>query len=544
MSDYITLTGDYGFTGYDLSSLVDGGTIDATTASWTVANSRNEEPADGCGCDTGELEINRYPFQVSGADYVTILGGTIDGEVPLGSDWTYTYRDDYPDGESCNSAALRIADSTGATIDGWRISRPWDGIRISGDSDGFVITDVWISQSRDDAIENDDLSSGTIRDSLFDGVFSGISLGDSNAPDHSDHVVTLDGVLLRSESFLYKGEVTHGSPIKMSKDDSITPNLSFKDTIFAIEDVDHFGQERLQKAWDKTIASSGNYFLNLSDDKLPSDYPMPGEGWTVLQGQAARDYWDAAASAWKAEHGGDSVGGDAGPAPEPAPANSDPEAIDAKLTVAADAVLTGQVSAYDADGDPLAFSLLDGPSEGSLVLGEDGAFSYDPAGAFDDLAVGTTSTVTFTCSVSDGNGGSDSAVVDIVVEGQNQSAPSGYNTILGTDASDRLVGTEGDDIFRTGDGGSDTVYGLGGADLLVFGTSADDGVRTMERFKDFDPTEDSLVLEAGAQIEWIHEHDDRLSIKLEGDGDRIYLYGDHMAADDVNIIHVDDLWAA
>jgi Ca2+-binding RTX toxin-like protein len=83
----------------------------------------------------------------------------------------------------------------------------------------------------------------------------------------------------------------------------------------AITSVDHNGYERLQPARDKTIESHGNMFLNLSDEPLPADYPKPAAGWTILQGQAARDYWGKARGAWMDSHNG----GTPTPVPEPTP---------------------------------------------------------------------------------------------------------------------------------------------------------------------------------------------------------------------------------
>ena len=39
----------------------------------------------------------------------------------------------------------------------------------------------------------------------------------------------------------------------------------------------------------------------------------------------------------------------------------------------------------------------------------DGSFTYDPNGQFESLAVGETATDSFTYTVSDGNGGTDTA---------------------------------------------------------------------------------------------------------------------------------------
>jgi hypothetical protein len=303
MTHTITLRGDYGYSAYRASGLDRGTTIDATAAEWTVANSRNTNPVEGYGADTGDLPINRYPFNVVNAPGVIIKGGTINGEVPQSSDWTWTYRDDYPDGTSANSAAVRVENSPGAIIDDWHITKPWDGIRVTGSSNGFLIDDAWVSDARDDAVENDAMVSGTIRDSLFDGVMSGISL-DSDV-DGSGNTVTFDGMLLRNKPYLYKGDIVHASPIKTdSAAPEHTPHLRFIDSVIAIEDPNHNGQHRLQAAWDHTVESHGNVFLNLSDTPLGKDYPKPGAGWTILQGEAARDYWEAARAEWIKNHQG------------------------------------------------------------------------------------------------------------------------------------------------------------------------------------------------------------------------------------------------
>ena len=52
-----------------------------------------------------------------------------------------------------------------------------------------------------------------------------------------------------------------------------------------------------------------------------------------------------------------------------------------------------------------------------LTLNADGTFDYDPNGAFDDLAEGETATDGFAYTVSDGNGGVDTASVTITIDG-------------------------------------------------------------------------------------------------------------------------------
>ncbi|MER9656827.1 hypothetical protein NKJ26_25575 [Mesorhizobium sp. M0152] len=318
LASTIVLSGDYGYDSYKVSGLAADTTIDATKASWIVANQ---------GSPT-----NLYPFAVvNPGDNLVALGGTINGTVSQTGDWENIY---------VNSAAVRVNSAHSFVIDDWTITKPWDGIRVGG-TGTFLIDDSYVGYSRDDAVEDDDVIGGTIKDSLFDNVFSGVSLGDGDV-DGSDNSVIMDGMLLGMGEYLRKGELTHGSPFKLDKgigSHDIVPSLHFIDCVVAITDVHHNGMERLQRAWDKTVESHGNYYLNLSDTPLPSDYPMPPAGWTVLQGQAARDYWANAKAAWHTAHDGTDQ-----PPPPPAPP-TDP----AKGTTGNDTFVgTGAADTYDA----------------------------------------------------------------------------------------------------------------------------------------------------------------------------------------------------
>lgn len=247
--------------------------IDARFASWIVSNNGGQ--------------LNTYPFLIDhSVPDLDILGGTVLGTVPQDLDWLDIYN---------NSAAVMVRDAPRAAIYDWTITKAWDGIRIAAGSDGFRIENVAISAVRDDAVENDFGASGTITNSLFDGVFSGISMTHNALPDVRQNVVTLDHVLLRMQSFPFKGRTTHQSPFKIETN---SPSIKIRSSVIAIDDVDHVGVERLRLAWTKTVEASGNFFLNLSDRQLPAKYPIPGEGWTVLQGQTARDHWATVKEDW------------------------------------------------------------------------------------------------------------------------------------------------------------------------------------------------------------------------------------------------------
>jgi Ca2+-binding RTX toxin-like protein len=286
MPKTITLRGNYGYTSYQLRNS-DADVVNASQASWTVANTGSKK--------------NLYPFQVVDNDpNVRIIGGTINGTVSQTLDW----RDAY-----INSAAVRIEDTTQATIEDWRISKAWDAIRISGKSSGFTIEDAWLSGIRDDAVENDQKNGGIIRDSLFDGVFAGIST-DGNGTG-AGNTITLDGVLMRMETYTYKGKMTHQSPFKADVGGG-NPSYRITDSIIAIEQVRHDGTNRMEVAFDQMTKVTNSYYLNLSDTKLPSSYPDIPKGFTLLQGKAARDFWAKSKADWINDHNGGSAARDAG----------------------------------------------------------------------------------------------------------------------------------------------------------------------------------------------------------------------------------------
>jgi hypothetical protein len=291
MSHTITLSGNYGQTTYKASGLDAGSTIIAEGASWIEDNTTT----DGDGS-------NPWPFRIYNSVDAYAYGGTIIGEIDQTAEWRTVY-------SWSNSAGIHLEEAPGVHIQDWRITNTWDAINISWNCDNFIVEDVWVTNARDDAIQNDKLSSGVIRDSLFDGVFAGLSIDPSSSSpvDGSHETVTLDGVLMRLTPFVYEGMYTHASFVKTDSatPNTVTPNLRFINNVIAIEDVNHRSYRSVSDAWEKQTAdSTGNYYLNLSDTPLPADYPMPPAGWTVLQGQAARDYWNEARSTWIANHQG------------------------------------------------------------------------------------------------------------------------------------------------------------------------------------------------------------------------------------------------
>jgi hypothetical protein len=288
VAETLKLSGDYGYDPYIVKALPPGTLIDARAARFRVANSKSAAPYSGEDCESGSLPINPYPLRIYDSPGVLLLGGRFDGEVPLESDWVFTY---------CNSVAVGIWDSPNVSVQDIRARQAWDAIRISRESQYFTVQDVWLSNIRDDCVEDDFLRSGLIIDVLFDGCFSGVSVRSTGdrADDGSKESLTLAGVLLRLESFLYKGEMKHGAPIKA---DTRSPRIEVHDSVFALNDGKVLSRGQLASAWDKIGDCRNNVVLWTSDKPWPDKLPKPPACFRVMQGGEARELWERARQNW------------------------------------------------------------------------------------------------------------------------------------------------------------------------------------------------------------------------------------------------------
>jgi len=98
--------------------------------------------------------------------------------------------------------------------------------------------------------------------------------------------------------------------------------------------------------------------------------------------------------------------------------NNAPEAADDFYTVAEDNVLNIAASGvlandYDPEGDALSAALTTPPANGTVALNPDGSFTYTPQANYSSDFSGSADSFTYT--VTDANGGVDTATVDIYV---------------------------------------------------------------------------------------------------------------------------------
>ncbi|MCY2925939.1 MAG: cadherin domain-containing protein [Planctomycetota bacterium] len=117
---------------------------------------------------------------------------------------------------------------------------------------------------------------------------------------------------------------------------------------------------------------------------------------------------------------------------------------DSPLRITADLLLANDT---DADGNKLTISAVSGTSErgATVTLNQNGSVTYDPTASADlnALAVGETLQDTFTYTLSDGMGGTDTATVTLTVAGAND-PPVADDDAFGVDensANGTTVGT-------------------------------------------------------------------------------------------------------
>jgi VCBS repeat-containing protein len=182
-----------------------------------------------------------------------------------------------------------------------------------------------------------------------------------------------------------------------------------------------------------------------------------------------------------------------GKPPELIPMNDPPIAAndsaitdeDTPLTVAAPGVLNND---SDPDvGDTLSVTTVD--TSGTLgsvtAWNPDGSFTYDPDGQFEYLRAGSSTTDSFTYTISDGLGSTDTATVTITINGIND-APTGINLNNTSVAENQPPGTAVSDFSTTDPDTGDTftyslVSGDGDNDNASF-TIADSQLQTVASF--------------------------------------------------------------
>ncbi len=106
----------------------------------------------------------------------------------------------------------------------------------------------------------------------------------------------------------------------------------------------------------------------------------------------------------------------------PGPANSPPDAVNDAFGTLYETAFSDTVATNDSDpnGDTLTYTLGTGPTNGTISLNTNGTFTYTPN-------TGYSGQDSFTYSISDGNGGTDTATATITVTGTVNNPPDAVN---------------------------------------------------------------------------------------------------------------------
>lgn len=308
----VTETGDNGYVQYRPAvGAIAGEVVDMRTASWIVQNSYNDNPTELNDCNNGANTIQEYPVNIDGQDNVWLVGGLIYSEVPQVGEWKAVYGAN----NECNSTALLIRASDNAQAIGWRIMGAWDafGVGFNPDITGDDATDFslrrsWISNVRDDCVENDQLRSGTISDVLFDGCFVGFSLrpvdADPQGSQQFNHKVVIDSVYLRLKLYDYRTRYTDPLQTNISghvfKSSGKAPSVEIHNSVFAYSsDTVIHSDSDITYMTERMVACTNNKLLLLTNDAFPAFFDLyPDSCFTKFRGQEAIDLWDSLKQNW------------------------------------------------------------------------------------------------------------------------------------------------------------------------------------------------------------------------------------------------------
>lgn len=318
-----------------------------------IAVHENED--DAIDADGDPVVDSRWGLvQIDTAKGLCVAGGEVTSNNPYNITWAENYDTEgigrgYRLGTTRNHTAIDAGQSTRPTISGIYFFNLHDGPRFNG-SKQWRVENSWGDYTRDDCIENDEIASGHIYDTLFDGCYSGYSnRATSDFDDNGDRItgvgdtVTFEKVLLRMEMMPgpHKAcERTHlyfdadrnpydaatcverevfgtGNLFKLvdqgDPSGSINPMFRLIDSVFVVEQVpDRTGEARADFPPASKIAECSNVTVIY---RGAGAYPgrLPPDGcYTLLTGESGQEYWAQAVADWHARH------------PDVAPGQKDP----------------------------------------------------------------------------------------------------------------------------------------------------------------------------------------------------------------------------
>ena len=284
-TEVIELAGDHGFEQLHWFAPADRTAFNARGARWRFQTFPTPRSAD--------------PVRITGGGQdACFVGGLIEGSNPAAAGWEEIY-------DQSNGAAFAFGGDEPLhrfVLDGLRIHNVWDGIRPRAHADEFVIRNVWLSDARDDCIENDHFSTGVIADSLLDGCHMAISARNPRDPEsYGSRVLTIENSLIRLKPFpkprqamlrrhSWASDPGHGMIFKWS---SNSMQVRLHDNVFMLEQLPNNRRRAIEPP--PMISCSNNVLVWLGRGD-------PGPVPDCFQVVRDRSVWDRAKAAWIARH--------------------------------------------------------------------------------------------------------------------------------------------------------------------------------------------------------------------------------------------------
>jgi hypothetical protein len=233
------------------------------------------------------LQTDDWPVSFGGGAGGCWVGGDIVGTYAQSTPWSTFH----------HTGGLNFTNRD-FTIEGLRVHNIGDGIRVREGAENFRITGVHLSFIHDDCVENDQLYSGVVEDSLFDGCYVAFSARPSSgeSTDGRDNTETFRDNLVRLQPMptVYKGSAPgHGGFFKWDKNGR-APRLVIRNNIFRVDQRPNHQSLGLPKGYEHRCADNVVVWLGKGryPDKLPKCFRITRD----------RGVWDRAVAAWQAAH--------------------------------------------------------------------------------------------------------------------------------------------------------------------------------------------------------------------------------------------------
>ncbi|WP_452223758.1 T9SS type A sorting domain-containing protein [Lacinutrix chionoecetis] len=283
---------------------VDNMLIDGYDAFWVFQNNGQypNDPTTANPANTGSAVTKTYPIQLYQQSGTTFRRARIKGYTSLTSEWGPSY---------LNGTAFLARQSNNITVEEIRADRVWDGLR-SSNSEDTTFRNCWISNIRDDSVENDQLKSVTLENCLFENAFVGISMrpvsGDTTS-DGTGKQVTMDNVHIYLTPYWYTDAKPHDTATIFKTSSSYTmPKMLITNCVFGweVNPTVNNPQNITNVLGDIDPNSGNNVALWMSLEPVPSwfydENVLPSSLFTTkLTGQAAINFADNDKAAFKAQ---------------------------------------------------------------------------------------------------------------------------------------------------------------------------------------------------------------------------------------------------